>query len=79
MWSGQRLKDGSEGEFGLGWIIETYRGRKVVGHSGGPALADIKRFVDEKLTIIVLTNQRKLNPDLARSIADVLNQPKALQ
>jgi CubicO group peptidase (beta-lactamase class C family) len=71
MWARQKLNDGKENSFGVGWVIKTYHGKKTVGHSGGPALADILRFPDEKLTIIVLTNQQRLFPRLAEGVADL--------
>jgi hypothetical protein len=52
--------------------VEEHAGRKVAGHSGGPALADIVRFVGEELTIAVLTNQQNLRPYLAMGLADLL-------
>ena len=73
MWTPQRLTDGTNGPFGVGWIVDEHRGDKVTGHSGGPALADIVRFPDKKLTIIVLTNQQNLRPYLAMGVADVLS------
>ena len=72
MWQRPQLADGSEGSFAIGWTASSYRGRKVVGHSGGPALSDMMRFVDDKLTIVVLTNQQKLFPGLAEGVADIL-------
>lgn len=72
MWQRPRLTDGSEGSFAIGWTASTYRGRKVVGHSGGPALSDLMRFVDDKLTIVVLTNQQKMFPGLAEGVADII-------
>jgi CubicO group peptidase (beta-lactamase class C family) len=71
MWARQKLNDGKDNSFGIGWVIKTYRGRKTVGHSGGPALADILRFPDEELTIVVLTNQQRLFPRLAEGVADL--------
>ncbi len=72
MWANQRLEDGTSIPFGLGWVVESLRGRKVVGHSGGPALGDIVRLVEEKVTIIVLTNQQNFRPYLALGVADFL-------
>ena len=72
MWQRQQLSDGSQGDFAIGWTARTYRGRKTVGHSGGPALSDMIRFIDDKLTIIVLTNQQKLFPALAEGVADII-------
>ncbi|MDQ3855519.1 MAG: beta-lactamase family protein [Chloroflexota bacterium] len=57
MLSRQALTDGTEGPFGVGWIVDEHSGRRVAGHSGGPALADIVRFPEEHLTVVVLTNQ----------------------
>jgi len=65
------LTDGSRGGFGVGWTTRTYRGAPIVGHSGGPALADVVRSEDRKLTIIVLTNQHRFYPLLAESVADL--------
>ncbi len=67
-----RLNDGSKGEFGIGWATGSYRGRRWVGHSGGPAFSDVKYFPDDHLGIIVFTNQQRLHPDIAALIADEL-------
>jgi CubicO group peptidase (beta-lactamase class C family) len=65
------LPDGGKGGFGVGWTTRTYRGVPVVGHSGGPALADVLRSEDRKLTVIVLTNQHRFYPFLAEEVADL--------
>lgn len=72
--SDERLEEmwGDFGPFGVGWVRGTYRGRDTVGHSGGPALADILRFPEERLTIIVLANQSRMYPYLAQGVADLL-------
>ncbi|MFC3416209.1 serine hydrolase domain-containing protein [Algoriphagus hitonicola] len=64
------LKNGNPSYFGLGWITETYQGHRLTGHSGGPALADVIRFPDLKISIIVLTNRRGgFYPFLSRGVA----------
>ncbi|MDQ3292008.1 MAG: beta-lactamase family protein, partial [Bacteroidota bacterium] len=63
------LKTGGKGDFGIGFVSEMYQGYKLSGHSGGPALADYVRFDDQKLTFIVLTNQRGFHPYLAKTLA----------
>jgi CubicO group peptidase (beta-lactamase class C family) len=78
MWSPMRLAGGGEGEFATGWALSTYRGKRTVGHSGGPALADVLRFPDEKLTIVVLCNQQRMFPYLAQGIADLYVEPPAI-
>lgn len=70
MWRRDKLADGSLNGFGVGWVVGEYNGRKTVGHSGGPALGDILRFPDEKLTVIILSNEQRLYPYLARGVAD---------
>jgi CubicO group peptidase (beta-lactamase class C family) len=78
MWTRPRLTAGREGEFGLGWVVSTHQGRKVVGHSGGPALADLLYFPQERLAIVVLTNQQKMFPYLAEGISDLILPPAPL-
>ncbi|MDZ4370191.1 MAG: serine hydrolase domain-containing protein [Phenylobacterium sp.] len=73
-----RLKDGSSGDFGVGWTFGRYRGVATTGHSGGPALADVLYIAERGLTVVVLTNQRRFYPLLAQSIADFsLPEPPA--
>lgn len=52
-----------------GWNANTYQNHKCAGISGGPAVAEILRFPENKLTVIVFTNQRNILPYLAKSIA----------
>ena len=53
-------KDGADAPFnyGFGWFIDSYHGHRFVQHScGTPGFSSaIYRFVDDKLTIIILTN-----------------------
>lgn len=75
MWTPPIFGEGSgaaPGSFAIGWTVQQYRGRRTVGHSGGPALSDILRFPEEKLTIIVLANQQMMYPYLAQGVADLL-------
>ena len=58
--------------FGVGWVIGRYRGQRTVGHSGGPALADLLHLPDARLTVVVLANQSRLYPYLAHGVADLL-------
>jgi CubicO group peptidase (beta-lactamase class C family) len=71
------LTNGGRAPFGLGWISRPYRGATLAGHSGGPALADIWRIEDRKLTVIVLTNQQVLHPLMAEAIIDTYLPPLA--
>lgn len=66
-----KLNDGRDGDFGVGWTFGRYRGEVTVGHTGGPALADVMYVPGRDLTVIALTNQRRFYPLLAQSIADL--------
>jgi len=71
MWTPAKLNDGKNSPFGVGWIVDQHNGEKATGHSGGPALADIVRLPEKKLTVIVLTNQLELRPFLAMKVLDL--------
>jgi CubicO group peptidase (beta-lactamase class C family) len=65
------LPNGRKSGFGIGWTARDYHGVPVVGHSGGPALADVLRIPGQGRTIIVLTNQQVFYPMLAERLADL--------
>lgn len=71
MWTPALRRDGSQSDFGVGWIVAQHRGQRVTGHSGGPALADIFRVPGRKITVIVLTNQLELRPFLTSGVLDL--------
>jgi len=78
-----RLTDGTDGGFGVVFTTGSVRGHRAYGHSGGPALADIIRVPDQKLTVIVLANSKSLYPNLAPLLAQLYvpakPQPPALR
>ncbi|HWN98872.1 MAG TPA: serine hydrolase domain-containing protein [Blastocatellia bacterium] len=58
--------------YGFGWFIDKVNGRTVVFHGGSqPGFrADFERFVDDKVTIIILTNSDQAKPEaIARGVA----------
>lgn len=75
MWRAERLGNGGMNGFGVGWVVREINGRKTVGHSGGPALADILRYPDERMTFIVLTNGKSLYPYLAQGVSELYLPP----
>ncbi|RKH03480.1 serine hydrolase domain-containing protein [Corallococcus carmarthensis] len=75
MWTPPVLKNGKPSSFAVGWTVGRYRGRPEVGHSGGPALSDTVYYPDDKLAVVVLTNQRKLVPTLAHGVANFYLSP----
>lgn len=58
MWTPVKLNDGKTAPYGFGWSIGDRSGHKVIGHGGGiPGFStQISRFVDDRLSVIVLAN-----------------------
>jgi len=49
--------------YGLGWALRDYRGRKLVGHTGGVAgfVSRVMLVPEEKLGVVILTNAEEDN------------------
>jgi CubicO group peptidase (beta-lactamase class C family) len=68
MWTVAKLNNGQpdSGNYGFGWDIEKRRGHRVIEHGGAwqGFKTQISRYVDEKLTVVVLANleDAKLSP-----------------
>jgi D-alanyl-D-alanine carboxypeptidase len=69
MWTAARLSDGrvfrfdqSTMGYGAGWLVDDAPGHKSAGHSGGDATIYI-RFIDDRLSVVVLTNYQGAGPD----------------
>jgi hypothetical protein len=67
MWTPAKLNNGQPNpdNYGFGWFIDSVRGHRIVEHEGewqGFA-TQISRYVDDKLTIVVLTNVADAAPD----------------
>jgi len=76
MWTPARAHDGAAASFnyGFGWFIDAYHGHRLVQHSGGtPGFSSvIYRFIDDNLTVIVLTNHGdRIMDQLAIEIAGI--------
>jgi D-alanyl-D-alanine carboxypeptidase len=59
MWTNAKLNNGQVvASYGLGFDLTPFRGRKCVGHTGGGPgfVAAYTRFIDDKVTVIVLAN-----------------------
>ncbi len=63
MWTPVKLSNGTTSPYGFGWQLEAIRDHKQVHHGGSlPGFrAQLARFVDQKLTIAVLTNGDNAN------------------
>ena len=80
MWTAALTKDGTDAPFnyGFGWFVESYHGHRFVQHSGGtPGFSSvIYRFIDDKLTIIILTNHAdRILDQLAIDLAGICSPP----
>lgn len=68
MWTVTKLKNGqpNSGHYGFGWSILTKDGHRVVDHGGAwqGFKSHISRYVDDKLTVVVLANLEQADPGL---------------
>jgi len=64
MWTPYKFNDGKDSNYGLGWTIDEVSGRKRIGHGGSlnGFRSHFARFVDDGITIIVLTNLAEADP-----------------
>ena len=66
MWTVAKLKNGqpNSDHYGFGWFIGTRDGHHVVEHEGAwqGFKSQISRYVDDKLTVIVLANLEQADP-----------------
>jgi len=85
IWTATLTNDGADAPFnyGFGWFVDSYHGHRLVQHSGGtPGFSSlIYRFIDDKLTIIILTNHSdmiidELAIDIAGISLPVLKRPE---
>jgi CubicO group peptidase (beta-lactamase class C family) len=62
MWTPVRLKDGKTYPYGFGWFLNEVNGHRLIEHDGAwqGFTMNISRYVDDGLTVIVMTN---LNED----------------
>lgn len=75
MWTAVKFNNGNAYNYGFGWTLAPFRAHKLISHSGQTAgfAANISRFVDDNLSVIVLTNngEQGLGTLIARGIAKI--------
>jgi CubicO group peptidase (beta-lactamase class C family) len=80
MWTPVKLKDGSPNKgadgsaYGFGWFVGNQKGHRVIGHDGAwqGFQTTINRYVDDRLTVVVLTNLAEGKPwEIAQRVADM--------
>lgn len=80
MWTPVKLNNGNTRPYGFGWAFGDIGGHKIIEHGGAwqGFTSHIARYVDEKLTIVVLTNRAGANPgNIAHGIARLYNSELA--
>ncbi len=82
MWTPVRLGNGASYPYGFGWAIEEQRGFPNIEHGGSwqGFRSHIARYVEQRLTVIVLANLAQANPeviahDLAGLVEPALRLP----
>ncbi|HWO02047.1 MAG TPA: serine hydrolase [Blastocatellia bacterium] len=76
MWTPVKLNGGKRQQYGFGWGFDEVRGHKIIEHGGAwqGFTTFIARYVDDKLTVIVLTNRAGANPGaIAHGVAGLYN------
>lgn len=75
MWKPVRLNSGKTHPYGFGWMLESVRGHRLVRHGGSlPGFrAEFRRYLDDRLSIILLTNADQVElTTLGQKIASLL-------
>jgi CubicO group peptidase (beta-lactamase class C family) len=76
MWTPVKLNDGKTVPYGFGWAFDNVKGHRLIQHGGAwqGFTSQISRYVDDKLTVIVLANMAGADPgSIARGIAAIEN------
>ena len=76
MWTPVKLNDGkpNRGHYGFGWEITNSHGHRLIAHQGSwqGFETQISRYVDDKLTVVVLSNLAGAEPGkIAEGVADI--------
>ena len=73
MWTPGKLNNGKTLGYGFGWFVSSLDGHKNIRHSGSTSgfSADLERFPDDDLAVVVLTNsdEEGVATKLAKAIA----------
>jgi len=80
MWTPVKLNSGVTRPYGFGWAFGNVGGHSIIEHGGAwqGFTSHIARYVNEKLTIVVLTNRAGANPgNIAHGIARLYNSDLA--
>ena len=70
MWSPARLAGGAPVHYAIGWDVGRRPGHRSAGHEGGGNVA-VRRFIDDSVTVILLTNGARGRFDVEGLVAEV--------
>jgi len=76
MWTRVKLNNGKSENYGFGWSINEINGHRLIEHGGSwqGFKAQISRYVDDKLTVIVFANlSQAAQGRIAHGIAGIYN------
>jgi CubicO group peptidase (beta-lactamase class C family) len=88
MWTPVKLNNGKSEKYGFGWSLNEVRGHRIIEHGGSwqGFKAQISRYVDDKLTVILFANLIQANQGkIAQGVAAIYNPelapipPKAIE
>lgn len=77
IWTPVKLNSGKTQDYGFGWGFDKIRNHRIIEHGGAwqGFTTHIARYVDDKLTVIVLTNLAGANPSrIAHQVAGLYNE-----
>jgi CubicO group peptidase (beta-lactamase class C family) len=72
MWSTYKLNNGQPTQYGFCWFTQTIQNKRIICHYG-VAGTEYLRFVDDNVSIIVLTNQTKYERAISHRISEILD------
>ena len=63
-WTPAKLNNGKTASYGYGWQLDSRNGHRVISHGGAwqGFKSDFVRYVDDKLTVVVLANSAAARP-----------------
>jgi D-alanyl-D-alanine carboxypeptidase len=76
MWTAVRLNNGETYPYGFGWFLSEVRGHRIIEHAGGWQGFNtyIARYVNDKLTVVVLANLNRVNnKKIVSDVAGIYN------
>ncbi|MBO6881040.1 serine hydrolase domain-containing protein [Winogradskyella sp.] len=71
MWSSHKLNNGYPTHYGFCWNTQMIQGKRIIYHPG-VAGTEYLRFVDDSLSIIILTNQAKYERAISQKVAEII-------